>query len=171
MKTNKTVVEQYKKYLQNIKLEQTDVVGSFGKLVNFLDQQCGNNKLSMVIELDAIHKTLKQIRNRGIKLRDQGEWSKITVNRCYDLIKLMNTNFREGNKQAFTLNFYKFWELASKQPTNLRLFMHLVHENNKYNRNEEDPSAKENLYKSEKEKVNKLFQASTEEEIESILEE
>lgn len=170
MKENKVVVEQYKKYLQNIRKEETNVAESFGKLVNFLDQQCENEKLSMAIELDGIHKTLKEIRNRGIKLKEQGDWSKITVNRCYELIKLMNTNFREGNKQAFSINFYKFWDLATKQPTNLRLFMHLMHENNKYSRDEEDPSVRENLYKSEKERIKALFNASSNEEIEAILE-
>lgn len=160
MKTNKTIVEQYKKYLKTIKEENTNVVESFGKLMDFVDQHCENKRLSMAIELDAIHNTLVQVRKRGIKLKEGGEWSSMAVRRAYELIKNLNRDFKDGSADSYKVNFHNFLELATKQPSNLRLYIHLIHE---------DSSDGKDLYISEKKLIDQLFEKETEEELEKVL--
>ena len=160
MKTNKTNVEQYKKYLKTIKEENTNVVESFGKLMNFIDQNCTNKRLSAAIELDAIHNTLVQVRKRGIKLKEGGEWSSMAVRRAYELIKNLKRDFKEGSADSYKVNFHNFWELATKQPSNLRLYMHLIHE---------DSSDGKDLYISEKKLIDQVFEKETEDELEKVL--
>lgn len=160
MKPKKTIVEQYKKYLQTIKRPETDVVESFKKLMDFLEQHCNNARLTMAIELDSIHYTLVQVRKRGLKLKDYGEWNSIAVSRAYELLNNLRRDYNYGSGDSYKVNFHNLWELAEKQPSSVRLYIHLVHENSDDGKN---------LYVSEKELIEKLFNASSEEEVESVL--
>ena len=90
MSDKTTILQQYKKYLTAIKnCENEQVPINFKKFTDFLYNACYelDSRLWTVINLDCVHRTIKVINKRNIRLKDVAEdWSTIEVQECYDII-------------------------------------------------------------------------------------
>lgn len=174
--TKTTLVSQYRKYLDALKKEDTDVVQCYDKLTNLFNRYNGSelSSLATVLETDAIHNTLAQIEKRDIKLYRlsvYGEWSRTAVAECYDVVHQLCKSEREymdglHDHTDYSKVFMRYWKLTSAQPVHVRLYMYLAlrAQWKKYHKDE-----KAEFFGTERERVKRLMQAKTDEEIDRIL--
>lgn len=174
--TKTTLVSQYRKYLETLKKEDTDVVQCYSKLTDLFNRYNGSelSSLTTVLEVDAIHNTLVQVENRDIKLYRlsvYGEWSRTAVAECYDVIHQLCKAEREymdglHDQTNYSRMFLRYWKLTSAQPVHVRLYMYLSlrAQWKKWKKDE-----KAEFFGTERERVKRLMQAKTDEEIDRIL--
>lgn len=174
--TKTTLVDQYRKYLATLKKEDTDVVQCYSKLTDLFNRYNGSelSSLTTVLEVDAIHHTLVQVERRDIKLyrlSEYGEWSRTAVAECYDVIHQLckaEKEYMDGlhDQTNYSRAFMRYWKLTSAQPVHVRLYMYLVLRG-QWKKWKKDEKAE--FFGTERERVKRLMQAKTDEEIDRIL--
>lgn len=168
MSNKTTILEQYKKYLQTINTcENEQVPTNFIKFTKWLFNACYelDSRLWTVIKLDCIHRTIKLVNKRNIRLKEVSEdWSPIEVQECYDIINAITRAANEDpTSQEHMVLTGKLFNLIDKEKDpSMQLYMYMQHEKSKYGYR---------LYREEKENVQKLLSATSEEEIDSIMQE
>ena len=167
MITKLTLVQQYSKYLDAISKDNGKQIPTyFKKFTSFLRKNCEDKELQVLLELDSIGKTLVQVKKKDIRLKELAEnWSRTSIEEFYRILKILNQLVRsdEGNTDTYRVNFGKLVALLNKQKDPcVILYMYLCHSNS---------IDGERLYtnKDDREMVRRLMGASTEEEIDNLL--
>ena len=170
-----TITQQYAKYLENIKsCDDAQVISNFNKLESFLanlfNTQAEDEELLTHIKLDSINMTLKEIRKRSIKLKNAASyWDSKEIGRFFNLLDKANAIYnnlkehQEGSSEEYIAVEGVLINCINEQKDpSVKLYMYLKHE---------DSAEGRNLYKSSSNTAKQLIAASSEEEIDVILQE
>lgn len=168
MKDNKTVLQQYKLYVNTIHDCNANMIPMyFNKLTDFVKKHCEDENLRPTILYGCIHETLVQVRKNNLSLKSCSmAWNKSKTDELFNYLYHLNGNISKGsdkpyNQSEFNLDFNKLMELIdNEQDPSLQLYMHLKHE---------ESECGKDFYKKMAITAAKLLKCSTDEEIKAIL--
>lgn len=171
MKTKKTILEQYTKYLQLInECKKEELPTNFKKFTDFLKANTDNKRFQGILYLDCIHKTLVQVSQREVRLKELSQsWSSTAAKKCWEKVNKLNSirKEEEDTSSVSISDRYKillgslFNFMEEQTDPCLKLYMYMAHESK--------DSDGQKLYGSEMLLVDKLLKADSEEEIEALL--
>lgn len=123
----KTVLETYKRYLRTLNCSDAELFTNYKTITDFIQEHCEDADLWGLLLRHCIGKNLKEIRRRGISVKDycKGDWDSLAIRkgcRYIDNIKKFNMY---GDSEAYKVNSYNFWKLSDKQNPYVQLFLYL----------------------------------------------
>lgn len=168
MHTKLTIVEQYKKYLNAISKDNGSSIPSlFKKFYDFLGKEHNEGldfDFYFHILRNSIKCAIKQIENKKVYLKKlSADWDDSSVKQCYKLINLLEQNAKNDDGDSYLVNFNRLSNLLfleTEDPCTM-LFMCTC-----FSRTEEGNT----FFNCRSYEVSQLIKASSEEEIEEILE-
>lgn len=164
MTTKVEIVKAYGRYLESLANKNTNVFAAYDKMYRYINETVFtlDRNLYQVLLWDSIDKTLKEVKKKGLYFKSMDcEWNKTTV----DLFFKYLDNLKKSNDgdESFKINFLRLFKLLrDEESPNVRLYCW-----SKYR--EYDQGRR--LITSEKDRAYRLLHASTEEEVEAILNE
>ena len=161
MKTNLELVGAYKRYVASLKEKRVDVIKNFDAMYKFIDQN-SEGEIYQVLMFDCIGKTLRTVKDKGIRLKDDAlDWNADAVERCFEILDNIKKAKSAWDWDTYKINLYYLFKLAqTEESPHTRLYIYMKHQAS---------SDGANLYKSNKDIVKDLFLAKTNEEIDEIL--
>lgn len=166
MRTRLEIVKAYGRYLESLKKQNSNVVAEFDKMYKYIINEVEkvDEKLWRTMCIDCPNKALQVAMQRKLRFKENGyDWNQYAVDKCFKLIDNINKADETNDLDTYKINLYKLFKLLREdEAPNVILYMWYTYK--------KTDSGKV-LLKSENEKVRKLLNASTEEEIEDILKE
>ena len=122
----KTVLDTYKRYLRTLNCSDAELFTNYKKIMDFIKENCDDGELWGLLLRHCIGKTLKEIRERGIRAKDysKGDWDALAIRKGCRLIDNIK-RFDLIDPDAYKVNSHNFWELADKQSSYVQLFLYL----------------------------------------------
>ena len=164
MRTKLEIVKAYGRYLESLKKENSNVIDEFGKMYSYINNKVvyTDEGLWQVLFFDCPSRALQVARDRKVRFKSVGyEWNQYSIDRCYKLIDNIIKSYDTQDLDTFRINVNRLFKLLSEdEEPNVTLYMWHT-----YGKTE----AGRAVLSGERNRVNKLIRASTEEEIESIL--
>ena len=166
MRTKLEIVKAYGRYLDSLKKENSNVIDEFGKMYSYINKKVVDTDegLWQVLFFDCPSRALQAARDRKVRFKSVGyEWNQYSIDRCYKLIDNIIKSYDTQDIDTFRINVNRLFKLLSEdEEPNVTLYMWHT-----YGKTE----AGRAVLSGERNRVNKLIRASTEEEVESILSE
>lgn len=164
MRTKLEIVKAYGRYLDSLKKENSNVIDEFGKMYSYINNKVvdTDERLWQVLFFDCPSRALQVARDRKVRFKSVGyEWNQYSIDRCYKLIDNIIKSYDTQDLDTFRINVNRLFKLLSDdEEPNVTLYMWHT-----YGKTE----AGRAVLSGERNRVNKLIRASTEEEVESIL--
>ena len=164
MRTKLEIVKAYGRYIESLKKENSNVIDEFGKMYSYINNKVVDTDegLWQVLFFDFPSRALQVARDRKVRFKSVGyEWNQYSIDRCYKLIDNIIKSYDTQDLDTFRINVNRLFKLLSEdEEPNVTLYMWHT-----YGKTE----AGRAVLSGERNRVNKLIRASTEEEIESIL--
>ena len=165
MKTKLEIVKAYERFLKSLKKENSDIIGDFGKMYNYLNNEVSKIDVNLwqVLTFDCVGRTLQQARDRKLRFKtDDYDWNQYSVERCYKLIdNIIKADYTQ-DRDSFNINVYRLFKLMTEEEEEPNVILYMWHT---YSKTECGRIA----VNGEKERVRKMLKASTEEELEKAL--
>ena len=161
MATKQKIVEAYKRYLDSLKSDESQVFENYKKMYDYCFNKV-EGELSLLLCLDCVEMTLKAIRDRQIHFKSNGLlWDKSRIDRFFKFKDAVESADKRGDNEAFKVCFYRMFKcIKEEQAPNMQLYMW-----SKYR----DTSCGFELLTRGRATVRELLKASTDEEIDEIL--
>ncbi len=161
MTTKLQIVEAYKRYLDSLKNDESQVFENYKKMYDYCFNKV-EGELSLLLCLDCVEMTLKAIRERQIRFKSNGLlWDKSRIDRFFKFKDAVESADKRGDDEAFKVCIYRMFKcIKEEQAPNMQLYMW-----SKYR----DVSCGFELLTRSRATVRELLKASTDEEIDEIL--
>ena len=163
MRSKLEILRSYKNYLEALNARGSDVFKTYEKMYQYIENEAVkvDDELYVILWASCAENALKVIRRRNLYFKEGYGWSKRMIDDCMRFIDLLKECDGSGSS-TWKINTYRLYKLF-KRTTSPNLRLYLI---SKYGEElEEGNDFLENCDA----KVSRLLEASTEEEIEEIL--
>lgn len=94
---NIKVLQCVKNYLKHIEKQNVNVGESYGKVEQWLKDNCDDKELKSIMRLYVLHRTLQVINKKQLKhiKEAQGNWDTDFVRRCYKRLEELQVKFND----------------------------------------------------------------------------
>ena len=123
----RTILETYKRYLRTLNCSDAELFTNYKKIMDFIKENCEDANLLKLLRLHCIGSNIKEIRKRGIRIKDysNGVWDAMVVKRGCRLLDNIKKYDIYVDADAYKVNSHNFWELSFKQSPYVQLFLFL----------------------------------------------
>ena len=114
---SKTILDTYKRYLRTLNCSNAELFTNYKTITDFISENSEGDELWLLLQLHCIGKNLKEIRRRGIMVKDycKGDWDALAIRKGCKLIENIKMFEMLGDSESYKANSYNFWELILKR--------------------------------------------------------
>ncbi len=130
----KRLKEVYQRYTKSLKEEDSNIIKNYSAMSSFLNDQCDDEEVKMILGFGIVSKTIKAAEKRELNYfnHSKGQWDSNDVKLVHKLVKAIGRANVTGDKEVLKLHLLELFRLFAKAKPMPALYLYLCYYYSKF---------------------------------------